>query len=272
MTDEELRRFSYDPEKEEVIDGEVYCKKCGKQISRMFDMKGLLSTHRIFRIVCPCVEAEEAKRKREMKALERMARMEELKKQSSIGQRYCNVTFDNTVTGQNISFDKAFERCKSYCQSYSIVLEQGLGLYIYGDSGTGKTHLAACMANELLKYCVPVLVTNFYEVAEAIKLTYNRNGNENKLINQFTNIEFLMLDDLGTEIVRKNGQDNWLQEKIFEIINKRYNAMKPTIFTSNYSIGQLTRERGIMEKTVDRITEMSSLTIHITGESLRRCK
>ena len=57
---------------------------------------------------------------------------------------------------------------------------------------------------------------------------------------------------------------------MFDLINKRYNNQKATIFSSNHSLNSLINERGIMEKTVDRISEMTNgAVIKITGGSLR---
>ena len=94
-------------------------------------------------------------------------------------------------------------------------------------------------------------------------------GNEIDLINKIANVDFLFIDDLGTEKVTKDGEDTWLQDKIFEVINKRYNNMKPTIFTSNYSLQELVQDRGLLDKTVDRILEMSTAIIKVEGRSNR---
>ena len=149
-------------------------------------------------------------------------------------------------------------------------MEHGYGMYIYGDSGTGKTHLTACMCNELMAQMQQCLFTNFFEISKLIKDTYSGNTSSAAVINRICDVDFLFLDDLGTEILTKNGEDNWLQGQVFDIINKRYNNRKPTIFSSNYSLNQLITERGMMPKTVDRIGEMSTATIRLTGESYRR--
>lgn len=220
---------------------------------------------------CTCF-FEEQKREEEVKRnFERQEEIKRLQKNSLLGDRYKNVSFENTKTGENIMFDKAFKRCKNYCEVSSKVLEEGYGIYIYGDSGTGKTHLTACMVNELVKQQRPVLFTNFFEISQIIRSTFNKNSktSEIDMIEKIANIDFLFIDDLGTEKVTKNGEDNWLQEKIFEILNKRYNNKKPTIFTSNYSLEELVNNRGIMEKSVDRILEMSTLILKIEGTSHR---
>ena len=90
---------------------------------------------------------------------------------------------------------------------------------------------------------------------------------------RFANIEVLFFDDLGTEIFTKNSNDTWLQGLLFDLINKRYNCKKATIFSSNHSLNELINERGIAEKTVDRISEMTSgAVMKIEGVSLRNTK
>ena len=57
---------------------------------------------------------------------------------------------------------------------------------------------------------------------------------------------------------------------LFDIINERYNQGKPTIFSSNYSLNELVNLRGISEKTVDRISGMTSgAVMKIEGKSRR---
>ena len=125
------------------------------------------------------------------------------------------------------------------------------------------------MANELIRQYKQVLFTNFFEISKSIRATFKGNGNEIDLINKIANVDFLFIDDLGTEKVTKDGEDTWLQDKIFEVINKRYNNMKPTIFTSNYSLQELVQDRGLLDKTVDRILEMSTAILKVEGRSNR---
>ena len=105
-----------------------------------------------------------------------------------------------------------------------------------------------------------------------MKSTFNRESSQTEqiLIQKFSNIDVLFFDDLGTELFTRNSGETWLQGLLFDLINKRYNNRKATIFSSNYSLNTLVNERGIMEKTVDRISEMTSgAVMKITGGSLR---
>lgn len=149
------------------------------------------------------------------------------------------------------------------------MLDQGIGIYMYGPKGTGKTHLTACIANELMSKYYSVLYTNFTEISKTIRGSFgSRNESEAAFMNKLANIDFLFIDDFGTELVTKDGEDLWLQEKIFEVINKRYNNNKPIIFTSNYSLVEMIKDRGLAEKTVDRISEMCE-TMKLEGKSYR---
>jgi DNA replication protein DnaC len=203
------------------------------------------------------------------------AKINRLKKYSLMGKRYENVTFENSETGTNSEFETAFNRCRKYCEVWEDVLKNGQGIYLFGDKGVGKTYLTACMANDLIKKFVLVLFTSLFEISKAVKSTFNKRSQESEqeLIDKFSQTEFLVFDDLGTEIFTKNQEDTWQQSLLFDLINHRYNAKKPTIFSSNHSINDLVTVRGLMDKTADRICQMSSgAVMKITGKSRRNEK
>ena len=83
-------------------------------------------------------------------------------------------------------------------------------------------------------------------------------------------MDLLIIDDIGTEIlVKEDGTKNWLQEKMYDIVNSRYINRKPTIFSSNESLTELVQKCGLMKKTVDRIAAMSTAKIKLQGSSYR---
>lgn len=248
-------------------DGLLYCTKCHtlRCTKEPMPMYG-----RRMPVVCECMKEEERKKKEREVQAEKLKRLDKIRGASLLGDRYKDTTFDKTDLDRPADFQKAFQRCRNYCQIPDQALEHGYGIYIYGDSGTGKTHLTACMCNELISQMHQCLFTNFFEISKLIQSTWNGNADSEVVIKRICEVDFLFLDDLGTEIVTKNGQDNWLQGQVFDIINKRYNNKKPTIFSSNYSLNQLITERGMMKKTVDRIGEMSTAMIKLSGDSYRR--
>lgn len=252
-----------------TLNDEYTCPTCGKNRRREAVICGIKYS---FHVMCECEKKIENAAKENLENLDKMRKIEKLKSLSLLGERYKAVTFSNSRTGINPSFDIAFNRCKKYCEVYEETVKNGCGIYLFGDKGVGKTHLTACMANFLLSECVPVLFTNLFEISKAVKSTFNRESSqtEQTLIQKFSSIDVLFFDDLGTEIFTKTSGETWLQGLLFDLINKRYNNKKATIFSSNYSLNSLINERGIMEKTVDRISEMTSgAVMKITGSSLR---
>ena len=247
------------------------CKICGEATQYLVNIP-LTNKQFLAHINCRCERKKlEIRRENELKQ-EKLAKIAELKILSLISKRYENVSFESTQTGHNASFDKAFERCKRYCENHQKVYENGNGIYLFGKKGTGKTFLTACIANELLKKCVPVLLTNLFEISKAIKSTFQSgfHESEREFFERFEKVSFLIFDDLGVETFTKNDRDTWLQTLLFDLINRRYNAKKPTIFSSNYSLNELVNLRGIADRTVDRISEMTNGAVFkFDGESMR---
>lgn len=256
-------------ENEEIIDNMIYCTICKEpKIYVGIDWRGVKIARR-----CVCTTCSREREKREKEAEEqrkKLLKIEQLKKRSLIDERYQDKHFSDLDLSNN-SFKNAYNRCAKYCEMASIVKENAYGIYLYGDSGTGKTLLTSCMANALIEKEYTVLFTNFFEISRAIRNTYNNNilETDDSIINSIADVDFLFIDDLGTESLAKNSGDNFMQDKIYEIIDKRYRKEKPTIFSSNYLIKELAEKRNFMDKTVDRINEMSSLVLEIEGSSYR---
>ena len=248
-------------------DGLLYCTKCH---TRRCTKEPVPMFGKRMPVTCDCMKEAERKEKEREEQEEKLRKLDKLRGASLLGDRYKHTTFENTDLDRPEDFRKAFQRCRKYCQIAEQALENGYGMYIYGDSGTGKTHLTASMCNELMDQYRQCLFTNFFEISKLIRSTWNGNTDSELVVRRICEVDFLFLDDLGTEILTKNGEDNWLQGQVFDIINKRYNNKKPTIFSSNYSMNELIEDRGMMKKTVDRIGEMSTAMIRLSGESYRR--
>lgn len=150
------------------------------------------------------------------------------------------------------------------------------GLYIYGPCGTGKTHLAAAVLNHIISTCVnPVLAATMQELTAKLRQTYAGDGeDEENIIKTYTEVELLLIDDLGSE-----QPTEWTVDRIFRIINGRYNANLPTVVTSNYDLktlaDRLTPKRYAEsgnyidgQKIADRLAEMCVLC-PLEGESKR---
>lgn len=213
---------------------------------------------------------EEAERLR--KEQERIqGRVKKLLKDSGIRGRFQNRTFERfQVNDEN---RKAYQSAKRYADSFPIMLptkdERGNvvppakernGLFITGTKGTGKTHLAASIANQLIRGGTPVICMTMIDLLARIKETFDRNdaATEADVMRIYEEVPLLIIDDIGTE-----QPTEWGLSKIYTIINARYEAYMPTIITTNYSgddlIRRMTPEKDdgyTAAKTIDRLREM----------------
>lgn len=256
-------------EDEYLQDDMIYCKKCnGRRLLDLTEADGTLVKR--VRIICKCQKEKIEQQKLQKQKEQDYATYQDLKQQSLLGKRYIDVSFKNTNTNGNQSFLKAYNRCLKYCNAYKECYDNGYGIYLYGVCGCGKTHLMACMVNKLAENLIPAIITNFLEITRKIKSTYSRTGNQQEIdfIDKIVNIPFLFIDDIGVERLGEDKENSYMQEKIYDIINRRYINKKPTIFSSNYSLPDLI-DRGISQRTVDRIAEMSNAVIKIEGDSYR---
>lgn len=250
-------------------DGLIYCKKC-------HSCKIWISPDKKFavRCICPCkkkeIEKENARLERERIAAKNL----ELRKSSLLVGKYAKTTFADTfIDDASKSFVTAYNRLKKYVEVADEALANGYGVYIYGDCGVGKTHLSACVANALFDKGYSVLFTNVFNISKSIRATYRGKGSnsEENILFELESVDFLFIDDLGTErYTDKDGEDNWLQEKLYELFNSRLCLKKPTICTSNYSLVDLVEKRGLQPKIMDRIFALSSAVLQIKGDNYRQ--
>ena len=105
------------------------------------------------------------------------------------------------------------------------------GLIIMGKSNVGKTHLAAAIANKLIENDKTVLIDRLTNLLDRIRETYEDNTkSENELIEIYSNADMLIIDDLGTEKI-----SNWALEKLYTIIQNRYENGLPIIITTRFN-------------------------------------
>ena len=243
---------NFTPRQDEYIgdDGELHCKHCNGVRSLTYQGKRM-------RCICECQERELGEKEKAREQQLQCEAIKQIRLASLIGEEYKNVTFENTELGRSESFNSAYALCKKYCSEAAWFQQRGQGIYLYGALGCGKTHLAACMTNALIKQCKTVLFTNFFKIMLAVRRERRGYGsNENELLDKLAEVDFLFIDDLGAERVSTNGEETWVQEYIFNILNDRLTNRKPVIFTSNYGLKALRDSKGLQPRICDRIARI----------------
>lgn len=256
-----------------------YCGKLryhkGKELSNMGDRIFWIPTA----IPCNCPGAFEArekerlKREREEKRKaedEIRRRVSRLRCDSGMRGRFLERTFSNYLTPDERTA-KAKETAMRYAQNFDNIGQKKNGLFILGDIGVGKTHLAAAIANDLIQRGRPVICMTMIDMLARIKATYDkREISEGEILRVYETVPLLIIDDMG-----KEPPTDWGVSKIYTIINARYEGYKPTIVTSNYTDTELekrlTPQNGddmTARATVDRLREMCEALV-MEGQSWR---
>ncbi len=144
--------------------------------------------------------------------------------------------------------------------------ELGKGLYFWSDvTGCGKTMLATAIANELIhNYKESVKFATSLDILDEIRSTYNRRESgsedtESRLLSDLANVKYLVIDDFGTERVT-----DWVGEKFYQIVNKRYINKKVTFFTSNHDLKTIDYDSRITSRIRER-----TFVVHFPEQSVR---
>jgi len=130
-----------------------------------------------------------------------------------------------------------------------------------GVNGCGKTHLAAAIANERLKAGESVLFVVVPDFLDHLRSTFSPESkvSYDQLFEEVRNTPLLILDDFGEQ-----STTPWAQEKLYQVINYRYNERKPTVITTCCSLDEI--ESRISSRMVDH---KFSLVFNITAPDHR---
>lgn len=139
-------------------------------------------------------------------------------------------------------------------------------LLLGGDLGVGKTGLTISVVKLALAEGKAALYRPFVELLSDIRATFRTRDasepDEADLMNTCKSVELLALDDLGAERVT-----GWAQERLFEILNHRYNERRRTILSTN--LGPVELEEHVGDRIFSRIDGMAWVC-EIVGPNLRQ--
>lgn len=177
-----------------------------------------------------------------------------------------------TATFETYIADSANEKiCKSKCQNFAdkfpFLKDEGMGgIILYGNVGTGKTHLAISIIKSVVRnHFQCCRYVNVFDLIGEIRSTWgNYDKHESEVIKKFCQYDLLVIDEIGVQFGNKAEKVS-----LFQIMNQRYNFKLPTILISNLD------EAGIIdcigEPLVDRVFDRNGGMLKFTGESKRRC-
>ena len=157
--------------------------------------------------------------------------------------------------------DEIVQFIQAWIDSYS---PGGKGLFLVGDVGSGKTHIAVAILKELIVRGFTGLYYNVVDLLKDIRATMSNDFelSEYALLDITCNVDVLILDDMGAE-----KTSDWVLDRIYHIINKRYENQVTTIVTSNFNYDGL--EARVMKRIASRLKEMC-IMVHFPFDDYRK--
>ncbi len=133
-----------------------------------------------------------------------------------------------------------------------FALEPDGWLLLEGAYGCGKTHLAAAVGNQRLAHGDMVLFITVPDLLDHLRSTYGPTSEigYDEMFDRIRGAQLLILDDLGAE-----NPSQWAGEKLFQLLNYRYNHRLPTVITTNVDLDRIDgriRSRMLDEELIRR--------------------
>lgn len=236
-----------------IKDGLLYCGKCNtpKQV-----ITRLCGVEKKPYCMCKC-EAERDKQERQrikdifaQEAIERT--------RSSLDIRLVDWTFDKS----DGRLPKLFAVGKKYVENFIEMRKLGKGLIFLGDTGTGKSYLAACIANALISKGYNCLITNFPKINSALSSMYD---GKQEFLDKLNDYDLLVIDDLGTE-----RETEYSAENVFNVIDGRYRAKLPLIITTNIAQQEYYNPQNLHKKRIYSRLYQMCFPMLMLGEDSRK--
>lgn len=241
-------------------DGLLHCGTCDEP--RQYRERDWLGTgvEKLLPVACACVREERRAFEERMKMEERQRELDKLRRSGfpdAEMRKWCFAADDGNS-------GKAGEVARRYVANFPRMMESGKGLLFYGNVGTGKSFLAACIANALIDRGTPCLMTNFTRIVNQLQESFD---GRQKYIDGLNRFDLLILDDLAAE-----RETEYMWENVMNVIDSRYRAGLPLVVTTNLTLDDFRTPADIRrERVYSRLVEMC-IPVKVSGQDRRGAK
>lgn len=236
-------------------DGLLMCGNCHTQKECVLPRND--GTIRTVHCACVCSVEQNKREDEEKRKRARMQYLDSMRRTGFPDSEMREWTFAKSDHGDQRNETIA----RKYVANFDAMREQGTGLLLCGQVGTGKSFLAAAIANELINQGTPCLMTNFSRLISRISEKF---GGDQKYLDDLNRFDLLIIDDLGAE---RDSEFTW--EKVMNVIDARYRAGLPIIITTNLGPKDFADRGDIRRQRVfSRLKEMC-ICLEIKGEDRR---
>jgi DNA replication protein DnaC len=188
-----------------------------------------------------------------------MARARHL--EAVIPRRYRGVSFERPPISDMP--EPVVAEVRRYVRQIGARLDEGRGLWLVGDVGTGKTTLAMLVSRAALDAGRTVAIYSLPRLLNLIRDAIDSEGGMLDYLDRLAAVDLLHIDDLGAEKTTE-----WVLEQLYSIVNARYEAKRAIVATTNLMPDALAEQIG--ERTVSRLVEMCGDPLPLFGTDRRR--
>lgn len=194
---------------------------------------------------CPECAGEENRREEEQRIIKRKRDSFDRRLHNAmISPRFAEKTIES-YKAESEGQKKALSLANWFIENHKDVS----GMIFIGKTGTGKNHLACGIIHKIIEHGGTALITTAMKIIRTIKDSWrDHETKEGEIIDLYTQPGLLVIDEIGVQF----GSDT---EKLYisEIINDRYEAMRPTLLLGNIKLSELTEQLG--DRPIDRFRE-----------------
>jgi len=229
-----------------------------------FEAKGvkLAGITREIWTVCPKCEVDRERAEKlaeaQAKAEAQRKRLDAMLRASGIPERVKDCTFSNyraDTDGQKAAMQSAMD----FAMAFGVRRKTGDSLIFAGRPGTGKGHLAAAIMHKLMPEYLPVYTTCL-DMIRAVRDTWRKDSkhSETQVLQELEDADLLIIDEIGVQY----GTDGE-QTIIFDVLDRRYRQMKPSVLITNQDMAGL--KSFIGERAYDRLTQTAKWVVFDWG-------
>lgn len=240
-----------------------HCKEHG-----VFIQKGmrLYAGGRVIWMMCSQCEKEEIaaeqKREAELKQMRMVKELETMLGRACLPKRFVGKTFDSFIV-QTKAQAFVLGVAKRYAQEFDEHRRNGTGLIFMGSYGTGKSHLAGAIMQQVMPQYQGLYIT----VADCVRMVRecwrsDAKFSEAQVLKRFGEVDLLVLDEVGKQYGSESEQ-----HILLDLLDMRYRECRPTILMGNVKTSELHQYVG--ERVVDRLREANKAIV-FDWESYRK--
>ena len=166
--------------------------------------------------------------------------------------------------------DEALAHVKNYLRKFAEAKESGVGLYLWGSNGTGKTHLMCCAFKELISCKQTVRVFTIDEIVDQFTASWYSPEHKRELNHMLRTVDFLGIDEFGKN-VGKDGEAIYLPDMVKRIMESvirfRVQMKRPIWFSSNTD-PKFVRE--VFSEDIASLLNEAVIDVCVRGEDYRK--